>query len=314
MKHHILPKCYLNGFTDPDVEPGREPHVYIATPTATDWRRRSPKNVAAKTEYYSFENEAGERDLTVEEMLSLVESSFARRMREFIEPRRDLDDDAKIELALFMAMMFVRVPAVHENLARFEVDHATKILQMEHAIFKKDPSAFTAFKKRHLEENGLDLESLSPDDFDPKNYELSVDHGGTVTMAFSIVTDISPIICAMNWRFFIAKPPDYFITSDYPLALINPKVRHPGLAQEHVELSLPLSRSVALFATWNAEPRRTWFDANTRQVRAMNLRTATYARDLYVGPKPDFPGEPEVRAKLAHRARRTVSAQAGPWE
>src|SRR5439155_7276789 len=157
-----------------------------------------------------------------EEMLSRVETAFARRMREYIEPRRDLDADAKIELALFLAMMFVRVPAVHQNLADFEVRILEKMLKMESAIFKKDPQAFEAFKKRHREENGLDLESMTPDDFDPANYKISVDHGHTVTVAFSNVPEVAEIIFKMKWRFFAAKPPNYFITSDRPLALIHP--------------------------------------------------------------------------------------------
>ena len=86
------------------------------------------------------------------------------------------------------------------------------------------------------------------------------------------------------------------------LSLFNsPSVWFPALLEPDAQLTLPLSREITLFAHWRPGglPH---YGVSEDQVRTFNLLSSTRARDLYVAPKPVFPGHDEILTKIEREA------------
>jgi hypothetical protein len=58
-RHHFLPEFYLNGFA-------RDGLLWLYDRGRKQYRRQTPHNTAIIGHYYTFENEKGEKDYSVE--------------------------------------------------------------------------------------------------------------------------------------------------------------------------------------------------------------------------------------------------------
>jgi len=235
------------------------------------------------TDYYSLPDGKGGTDLVLEKALSHSEGGFARAMREYVIPRKALDDDAKGALAMFAALMFVRLPAQHKQMNDFQVETVKMTMEMMRGVYGKDEETWQAYLKQMEEKTGQSFSGLRPEHFDPDKFEITIPHERTLALAFAKVVKLADVIMNMGWKLYYAAEPESFITSDQPLALHSRVLEgqsfyRPGLMwPDDVELTLPLSRSVALFGSWS-EDGVTLKDAMTREVKAFNLRSATYTR------------------------------------
>lgn len=119
MKQHLLPQFYLRGFTDPDTPPEHEPFVWVYSLQEQKWEKRSPKNVAAETDYYTFNDEDGKKSEDIEEMLQRIESGAASVINNKIANRKPLSDDDRIVIATFIASTMMRVPGQHDHIGDF---------------------------------------------------------------------------------------------------------------------------------------------------------------------------------------------------
>jgi len=54
---HIIPKCYLKQFVDPNTPPGHEPYVWIFEREAKRGKKRAPKNILAETDFYTLKGD-----------------------------------------------------------------------------------------------------------------------------------------------------------------------------------------------------------------------------------------------------------------
>ena len=51
---HYIPQFYLREFTDPETPNGYEPYVWVYEHESKRWKKKSPKNIASKLDFYSF--------------------------------------------------------------------------------------------------------------------------------------------------------------------------------------------------------------------------------------------------------------------
>jgi hypothetical protein len=101
-RHHIVPESYQHGFT-------RDGMLSVFDRTTRTFRRQTPKNTAVMGHYYAVLNEQGERDYSVETMLSEFEGWGASAIRK-LEERQMLSGEERLDLAYFVALLFTRVP------------------------------------------------------------------------------------------------------------------------------------------------------------------------------------------------------------
>lgn len=257
------------------------------------WRKRSPENVAAESDFYIFTDKSGQRRAEIEEALGLLENAAARLLRRRVFRERLLMRHQRLELAAFVVAMLNRVPAQVENFREFlrETGRLTLKVLLEH--MKDDPKVLQAVKDRYRRETGEEI-TIKPEDLDPDLYTVDVDRGAAVAGALAPLREVAAMVAAMGWTFFVSRTTDYFITSDFPVGLVDPvkQRRVVGLHPAHfpyVELTIPLSRSIALAAGWTKQDTTRFLDAPHEVIEQVNFRTAMRATVLYA-PKLTFPG------------------------
>jgi hypothetical protein len=112
-QHHI-PRVYLKRFTDSVgtlwvLEKGRKP------------RASRPQDEAHRQDFCTF-HEMGTRDETAERILSTLESRVSPVLRKIANPQFQMSLEQVGSLYLFVALVFVRVPAWREFVDKYAAD------------------------------------------------------------------------------------------------------------------------------------------------------------------------------------------------
>ena len=108
-RQHYLPKFYLAGFTN---ESGK---FWIFDRENKEFRIQTPKNTAVEKEYYTLINEKGERDYIIEDLVSFVEG-HTKPIFEKLEKRKKINKIEKENLALFVSILWTRVPDFEKSI------------------------------------------------------------------------------------------------------------------------------------------------------------------------------------------------------
>lgn len=297
-KHHYLPQFYLQGFTDPDTPADQDPYVWVHRP-GSGWDNRGPRNVAAESGYYMLTDDSGNETDELERMLSQVESVAAGLIRGKISSQTPLTSDERLEMSLFLATMHARLPGQHEHIGGFIAQIVRSTMAVQAQVATQDPSAWEAMKRRYETETGEKLpDDLDPKDLDPAHYRVSANPKVAMALSFSSVDLLARIIADKGWSFLMTQAPRYFITSDYPFGIYNPLTEGtfygPPLPAPTTEITIPLTRTIALFAGSPLEEIR-WIPVPEELVRQINVRTAIRASFL-IAPKTTFPGSDKILA------------------
>lgn len=108
---HYIPRMYLKRFVDDMgrlwvLERGNKP------------RASGAKDEAHRHDFYTFDD-AGTRNETAEQVLSVVESRVSPILKGLAHPQFRMTAEQVASLYLFVALMFVRVPAWREFLDKY---------------------------------------------------------------------------------------------------------------------------------------------------------------------------------------------------
>ncbi|MCX6376387.1 MAG: DUF4238 domain-containing protein [Armatimonadetes bacterium] len=292
MKQHLIPKFYLRGFADPGRPRGE---VWIRRADRPTWEAKHPGAIAWKPDYYTLVGKDGDTSYLVEEMLYDVEDATAKLMRHKLLKREALSNEERNALSLFVAMMKVRVPANHRRISDFYSGIATKLLAMMHHEYTKRPSSLEAMKERERQRMGrCDWAELKPEDLDPSHFsEIVPTHQSVIRRSFEHMFKFADVLLQMGWTFYVSESPDFFITSDNPVHIVDTSNAHTlyggGLLSKDVNVTLPLTKSMALVAGWRQQGDQ-FAQAPTAVVGEINVRSARCATGILVAPKPTFPG------------------------
>jgi hypothetical protein len=276
-RHHYLPIFYLKGFIDPD----HSPFLWIYGKENDDIIKSNVVNAAVRKDYYSFVSPEGSMDPdTVETMLSTVESYAAPVFRKIIE-RRDLNDEERSHFALFLALLYVRVPSFRENLEKSMGDFMKK-LNFFMASHKEGFEASIKRVERDTgKEIGMPIEELRKFVLEGE-YDITVIPEMSLAMGIELVPKFTEIFFHMQWIFFTA-PEDYkFVTSDNPLSVYDPTYDPRsfwgiGLLNKNIEIVFPISGDIACLGIWKENKRypglkEGFQKGNNRIVKALDKR------------------------------------------
>lgn len=291
MDQHYVPACYLAGFTDPDVPPRQTPFVWVRSRGSESWRRRAPVNVANEPEFYSFEDSTGERRRDVEDLWQIIETAVAPILRRLSAAPSTLSDEDRATLSLFAAAQFMRVPSAVENVKDFLGRAASLQLDMLGGWLRQDPARLAPFLRDLEAKTGMPAPAgMNIDAFDSSRYTVEVPTVRALQMMLPSLEKAADMISRMGWTMWVAEGADWFVTSDNPYMMLNPKVPPWGwgLGTKHIEVTLPLNSRVALLARWDT-PQLEWRRADPELTGVINDRTAFNATELYA-PKPDVSG------------------------
>jgi hypothetical protein len=301
---HVIPRCYLKQFVDPNTPPGQEPYVWIFERTSKRGKKRAPKNILTETDLYTFAVKDGKKDYALERNLSQIESEYASVFENKISRRVPLNEYEHVILCAFVAAMLQRTLKQKENIEGFfdRLITMTEDLERAHGLPPK---------------KSLELRQTKDDA-----------HKITIIQSVPYITTI---LSKMNLAFLCANRLGSFITSDAPCFLFNSQLQWqrfygPGLGQKHVEVVMPLSPEICVLFSW-ANNMRGYLGIGDDLVHEVNRMVVGYTHQYFIANSPKlkrrwfrrFPLDPvliwriirnETRMKLARwRHKRYVRSR-----
>lgn len=292
-KQHYVPQCYLKQFTDPNTPQWQEPYVWIFDKNGKNRRKKAPSNILVSKDLYTLQISGRGKDYSIEQSLSQLESDYASVFDRKIKPGLPLSDDEQIVLCAFTATMLQRTLRHKDTLERFydELIRRTELLERAHNITPRKSAELRAEK-----ENA---------------HKLSL---------VAILPNLTRLLLEMKVAFLcVDKSGARFITSDDPCNLFNPDLQWqsfygPGLAQENIELTLPLSPHVLLILSW--QNLRGYIEIPKARVEDLNrrIRASAYQYFIFSSPKPkriwfsQYPADPIfILRVLGHKIRQRLA-------
>ncbi|HHT9106748.1 MAG TPA: DUF4238 domain-containing protein [Candidatus Wujingus californicus] len=293
---HYIPQFYLREFTDTETPNGYEPYVWRYEHESKKWKNKSPQNIALKPDFYSFVDQKGKRRDEIEKGLSIIEGKTASIYRNKIYNRQYLSNQEKATIAEFIALMVTCVPSFRNIVDSSTSEMAIRIMEM----YKARPDATKKFKEEYERDIGKKL----PDDFDeswldPSRYKINTTKNFLLKTMVSL-SEIAKIIFKMSWTFLHTTEKAWFITSDNPFSMRNPKSNSPwyghGLMSQDIEVTIPLSKQICLLATWE---KGLWPHINVPQlvVEELNHDRIEASDKFIISPRKDFIGSQYLKYK-----------------
>jgi hypothetical protein len=300
---HYLPQFYLKEFTDPETPEGQEPYLWIYEYEFKKWKKRAPKNVASKPDFYTLIEKGGKRRDEIEEALAIVEGKTASIYREKIRKRGSLTEEEKGFIASFVAFMITRVPSFHKTINSWVADVVKTMMSM----YQDRPQAFERLKKQFEKEKGEKLPAdLDAKSLDPSRYKIKTSKGLILRTMIGPLLDVSIILYNMSWTFLHTSDEAAFITSDCPFSMWNPKAQAPwfghGLAHKDIEVSLPFSKKICLLASWK-ERTRQHLDVPPHAVELVNQFRVSFSDKFIISSRKDFPGSEYLKRKMKRKIK-----------
>jgi hypothetical protein len=271
---HVTPECYLKAWCDPATPSGQTPYIWIHVRDGSTCVNKAPKKVFRELEFYTIKLSDGSRCLDIEDSFSVIEDRFTQLRDRRIVKGVWLSDADRGLLCVFSAMTFVRTKSERESFLKFYTGLHDMTVSMEEQ-HKAEPvaSSMTAAYKKY---------------------------GHHVAIGHSIQTIVEALF-AMNLAIFVAPDGEAFITSDEPCVWHNPQahkfppmLRSPGLAQQDIEITLPISPQFLALFSWNKWNERMTLDPEFLEalghcapapkaiVDELNRRTRGLCREYFV--------------------------------
>jgi hypothetical protein len=271
--HHIVPKCWLAGFTETGENDGR---LWVADLKRKKQWPSSPINAGHRRDFYRLSDP--ELDpVAVEKALSEIEDLIAPLLRSIDVERRGPTPEELEPLLFFMAIQWVRVPAfrplvlaiadsINRNSLKSREEWATTLRELD--IPADSPGA---------DYDGM-VAFLNSGD-----YSLTAETDWYMQRAFKAAQGILPSLTARRWAVMISRKGS-FVASDNPVQLDGFKGQMVGFKNAGVVL-YPLSRHVLLWGT-NAPMKLT--AVTNHRIAQHNTFTMLTAEEQVYSHEPDF--------------------------
>ncbi len=276
--HHYITESYQKGFTD------KNGHVWILTPEKKLYNT-NPTNSFKEDHFYTIKLPTGGGSLVVEKTLAQIEGGFIAVIRNKIQRKEALTEEDRLYIALFVAAMFTRTKVQRNHFKQQLGNVIERMEDMEETMRKNPPKS--PFPMERGSGPSVSLEEL-------KEHMNDFDSDEALT-TLTLLQDTAPPIAAMKWSILIPEEgAGSFLSSDNPLCMCSPEREakygrraigaSAGLADGDVEITFPLTKTHALFASWD-NPLPLYVDITPSMVEQMNIRTSRTASNLIASSK-----------------------------
>jgi hypothetical protein len=285
-RHHTVSAFLLDRFAR-DTSTGRRVCMLdkqSGRPTSV-----SPRDATVRRHFYSLDVEDGRRDPAIEGVLSVIESIAAPLVRQ-------LDDgdlpvrEHRLELALFLAVCWMRTPAWREQMASV-MEQMTAAMIAE--TYRLDPASMG----RALAATGSEL--TTPEEVEEFRLRVVDDlENGRLVVEFPknrLIRDLLEGAQGAQWTMFLLdwtlvrlEGVDEFVLGDNPVSLYDPKPAFPGggsglLSSPFAQLFTPIGPRSGLLIGSNPEVWR-WARDNLEALHKMTDEERASTVDKLEGP------------------------------
>lgn len=266
-RHHFVPRCYLENFTDD------KGFVWVLD-TKDKIFNIKPENILVENHFYRITLKDGTKSLVIENTLSEIESLYATIYRDKISKELPLTTDEKAHVSVFVSAMMHRTKSWRESTKAMFADLKETLKEWD-----TTRTNMTEEQRRALHTIPSDGKSISLKEIEEglSNFD---EHHSTGLIDNSINT--AQYIFNMNWAIWSTQGKTNFVTSDSPLVVDRPAAikkygrdtfgSRPGLKYKDAEVTLPLSNNQLLLAGWILE-KNSYISVPEKWVEGMNQRT-----------------------------------------
>ena len=234
---HYVTQSYLRGFA---TGAGKKARLYVYERGRTEPFQQHPERVARQNYYYSFADENGELNHSVEEFLGKIESSampvLTRIAAEDFQPTWE----ERGWLAGFVAMQELRVPWAREGIdemASQVIKHMTRFIVSTPGKVEQTLERMKADGKKV----GPNLAEEIREMVEKDQYDLDIDPRYSLGLMLQMLPEVTQRYMEMKWLIARTTEDRPFITGDNPVVRINPKYTgnfydHHGINHKNIEI------------------------------------------------------------------------------
>lgn len=276
-KHHYVSQFYLSRFVAPKTGASL---LYVVDKPLQKLFSTSSVNVAQERDFHRIDVIEYETN-NVEDALAQVEGQVATSLKAILMRGYVGDDDDANALFYYMALLFVKNPAMRSQINDVAHQVMTTIAKNEAA----DAAGFVAKLQAMIADGSMDpdtdveglRQSILRDD-----YKLFMARELHLDIEFKNAKELVRYFAGRRWVFLQAKE-GQFVTSDRPVVLTRDCPGLLGLADLAVRILFPLSSGIAIMGgvelTAAAVPIERRVVAEINAKIAWNANRQIYARD-----------------------------------
>jgi hypothetical protein len=285
-RHHYVPAFLLQGFT-PSGQ--RDDFLWVHDREQGKAWRAKPDQAAHERDYYRVEIPETDPNI-VETTFSQMEGQASLLLQEMIRSHQLPHGEDFQVLIGFVTLLALRTPSfrgMYERNMEHLYRHQAKVFLARRELFDQ----FIEEKRKEGVEIPPEItyEGLRDFAFDDERYTVEIPRTKSVQMLLEMWQSLVPIFLDRRWSLFYTRPDErHLFCSDMPVSITptSPdfKPRFLGFGLRQTELTIPLSRSIALVGSYEA-PSIT-AEMPLGLVRETNNRTLSFAeRFLYSAEK-----------------------------
>lgn len=269
-KHqHWVPQFYLRYFATPQSRGTSAPQVWIFPKHDADGDEQLThvRNVCGKRYLYTPADADGQRKWDLDDRLGNVETLLAQMWPELAEGYVSLqDEDIRKGLALFVALMHLRNPAVLEEVGRI---HGKIVAFYETASLTADGTPDI----QEVEINGLVREADTSGWHNYRSWGRDEHHRFFVDIVRSETGHIAKMLLSKRWS-VVCGDEDAFITTDKPVSLHHLARAKFGFSTPGVMVTFPLGpKRMLVMDDMHHEPANQYYPLKDANAGSFNLTT-----------------------------------------
>lgn len=252
-RHHFISQCYLAGF----AENPATPKLFVV-----DFKERrtfatAPTNVALERDFHTIDSPGLPRD-TVENKLAEFESDLGPALQLITRTGSLANDHARSVLFFFMALLFIKNPAMRQRIGKTMGDVAEFTMKAKAADPKVWEANMTRAKAEGTIPKDADTDAMRKHILEG-SFMYGVSVPGHMHLEFGTVDKLLPYFHGRKWTVCKAAAcQTSFITSDSPVCLMwdDPKQQEPpGLGRRGTHILFPISNELAIVGTCEGTDR-----------------------------------------------------------
>jgi len=277
-RQHYLPQFYLKGFT-------KEEKLWVYDREKNEFRIQTPLNTAIEKDYYSFIDNKGEKNKSIEKMLANIEGRVVP-VFDKISKQENLSVEDKGIMSLFLSFFIYRVPEFQK--LSDEIAHKISEITIKNLISSKEQAA--KWIKNYEKDTGKTFDVAPETLFEyaqNPQFEITIDRNTTLKQMLDLSYKHKDYLFNMDWEILRAPNNTSFITTDNPFVLLPPKgfpigIRGYGLRTKGVKKIIPLSLDHCILIGTPGNDFK-YINSTSRMVRGINLFVASRCDRFVIG-------------------------------
>jgi hypothetical protein len=286
VKQHIIPKCYLKAWCDPNRPQHYVPCIWLISKDGQTKTPKPPLKSFREPHIYTIKLQSGNEDFSVETTLQQLEGRYVRIIERFISKRSRINPQDRAILIAFIAAMYGRTSNFGDATAAFLSDVHRNVSALERKYKGPNPPPPPP-------EIGTGTPTSS------EETELLQKNARPYSVLAAV--ELASLLNKLALAIFEAPGNGHFITSDNPCVWFSPSAcqlplmfQQPNLSMPDIEISMPLTPRFCAVLTYNGN-REGYYVASSKLMDDLNRRTWASCSETFVSQTEKIAGDGVLR-------------------